>query len=208
MSVDLELVLFDIGGVLGTNGWDREQRTAAAVRFDLDADDVQYRHEETIGDLESGRISLDEYLDVTVFCRRRAFTREEFKAFMLAQSEPWPESIAVARNVAASRRVRLATFNNESAELNEHRIRLFGLHEIFATFFSSCWLGVRKPTLAAYRRVLGMTQADPGRTVFIDDRPQNLSPAEGLGMQVILFTGARSLREELRTFGVIGARES
>src|SRR5439155_5797301 len=56
MSVDLEPVLFDIGGVLGTNGWDREQRTAAAVRFDLDADDVQYRHEETIGDLESGRI--------------------------------------------------------------------------------------------------------------------------------------------------------
>jgi hypothetical protein len=29
MTAPIELVLFDIGGVLGSNGWDREQRTAA-----------------------------------------------------------------------------------------------------------------------------------------------------------------------------------
>jgi hypothetical protein len=29
MSSSVELVLFDVGGVLGSNGWDREQREAA-----------------------------------------------------------------------------------------------------------------------------------------------------------------------------------
>jgi len=78
MSGGIELVLFDIGGVLGSNGWDREQRTAAVQRFGLDADDFQYRHEETVGALESGEISLDEYLGVTVFSVPRSFTSDEF----------------------------------------------------------------------------------------------------------------------------------
>ena len=203
MNRDIELVLFDIGGVLGSNGWDREQRARAIEHFGLDGDDFQYRHEETVGDLEAGRISLDEYLDVTVFCARRSFSADRFKAFMFDQSEAWPDSIAVARDVAARASVRLATLNNESAELNEFRIRQFGLHDIFPTFFSSCWLGVRKPTHRIYERVLGMTQADPKRTVFVDDRMQNLTPAAALGMHTVHFRDAAQLRSDLRSYGLI-----
>jgi putative hydrolase of the HAD superfamily len=193
----IQLVLFDIGGVLGSNGWDREQRAAA-----LDIDDFQYRHEETVGAWEAGIISLDEYLDVTVFCAPRSFSREEFKTFMFAQSVAWPDSIAVARDVS-KRAVELATLNNESAELNVHRIHAFGLDEIFPTFFTSCWLGVRKPTHAIYTRVLGMTQADPSTTLFVDDRLQNLAPAAALGMRTIHFQGAEQLRTEMRSHGVL-----
>jgi putative hydrolase of the HAD superfamily len=199
----IDLVLFDIGGVLGSNGWDREQRAAAIERFDLDAEDFQYRHEETVGAWESGDITLDEYLDVTVFCTPRAFTQQEFKDFMLAQSQPWPESIGVARELAEAGRVRLGTLNNESEALNVHRIREFGLADIFPVFCSSCWLGVRKPTQKIYTRALGMTQARPGRTVFIDDRLQNLKPAESLGMRTILFKSAEQLRDELDALGLL-----
>lgn len=202
MTSPIQLVLFDIGGVLGSNGWDREQRLAAIERFALDADDFQYRHEETVGAWEAGMISMDEYLDVTVFCSKRDFSRDEFKAFVLAQSVGWPDSIAVARDVSAQR-VELATLNNESAELNVHRIRAFGLGEIFPTFFTSCWLGVRKPTHAIYTRVLGMTQADPAATLFVDDRLQNLNPAAALGIKTIHFQSAEQLRADLRTHGVL-----
>ncbi len=202
MTAAVELVLFDIGGVLGSNGWDHEQRSAAVERFHLDADDFQYRHEETVGAFESGQISLDEYLDLTAMCDTPAFTREEFKSFMFAQSIAWPDSIAVARELAATG-VRMATLNNESAELNEHRIQSFGLRDVFPTFFSSCWLGVRKPTLAIYTRVVGMTQADPSRTLFVDDRTQNLTPAIALGMRTIHFRSAEQLRGELKKHGVL-----
>ena len=195
----VELVLFDVGGVLGSNGWDREQRDAAVQRFDLDGEDFQYRHEETVGALEAGQISLDEYLDVTVFCEPRPFTREVFKAFMFAQSVAWPDSIAIARELARSSQVRMATLNNESAELNAHRIRTFGLRDVFPTFFTSCWLGVRKPTHEIYARVLGMTQADPARTLFIDDRLQNIAPAAALGMRTIHFRTAEQLRADVRS---------
>src|SRR6476660_738238 len=134
MTHAIDLVLFDIGGVLGSNGWDREQRAAAVERFGIDAEDFQYRHEETVGALEAGQISLDEYLDVTVFSSPRTFSRAEFKEFMFAQSVPWPGSIDVARAVAASN-VRMATLNNESEALNCYRIERFGLGSIFPTFF-------------------------------------------------------------------------
>jgi putative hydrolase of the HAD superfamily len=198
----IELVLFDIGGVLGSNGWDREQRSTVVERFGLDVEDFQYRHEETVGAWEDGMISLDEYLDLTVFCSPRTFSREEFKTFMFAQSVPWPDSIAVARDVS-QRPVELATLNNESAELNVHRIHAFGLGTIFPTFFTSCWLGVRKPTHAIYTRVLGMTQANPATTLFVDDRVQNLNPAAALGMKTIHFQNADQLRTELRSHGVL-----
>jgi putative hydrolase of the HAD superfamily len=204
MSIDCDVVFFDIGGVLGSNGWDREQRGAAVERFGLEADDFQYRHEETVGALEAGDISLDEYLDVTVFCEPRGFSREQFKEFMFAQSEPWPESIAVARTLAEAGRARLATLNNESEALNVHRIERFGLRKIFPVFFSSCWLGVRKPTLEIYHRALGMAQADPRRAVFVDDRRQNLAPAAALGMKTIHFQSAGQLRAQLQAVGLLG----
>jgi putative hydrolase of the HAD superfamily len=203
MTSPVDLVLFDIGGVLGSNGWDREQRMAAVGRFGLDEDDFQYRHEETVGAFESGQISLDEYLDVAVFCDERRFSREEFTSFMFAQSIPWTDSIAIARELATSGRVRLATLNNESEALNNARIERFGLREIFPTFFTSCWLGVRKPTHEIYTRALGMTQADPTRTLFIDDRVQNLNPASALGMQTIHFQSAAQLRADLVTRGLM-----
>jgi putative hydrolase of the HAD superfamily len=201
MTAAIDLVLFDIGGVLGSNGWDREQRAAAVERFGMDAEDFQYRHEETVGAFESGQISLDEYLDVTVFCSPRTFSRAEFKEFMFGLSEPWPESIAVARSLSESG-VRMATLNNESEELNRHRIARFGLSAIFPTFFSSCWLGVRKPTRRIYERVFGMTQSSPERTVFVDDRMQNLNPAAALGVKTILFENAEQLRASLREHGL------
>jgi len=203
MSARFDVVLFDIGGVLGSNGWDGEQRQAAVEHFGLEAGEFQYRHEETVGALEAGEITLDEYLDVTVFSEERSFSREDFKRFMFAQSVPWPDSVGVARQLADTRFVRLATLNNESAELNCHRIDRFGLCDIFPTFFTSCWLGVRKPTHAIYERVLGMTQADPRRTVFIDDRLQNLTPARALGVRTIQFRSATQLRADLGELGLL-----
>ena len=197
MSDSIDLVLFDVGGVLGTNAWDREQRAEAVAKFGLDAEDFQYRHEEMVGAFESGEVTLDEYLAITVFCAPRSFSADEFKKFMFAQSVAWPDSIGVARDLARSGKVRLATLNNESEELNRYRIELFGLGGIFPTFFTSCWLAVRKPTRHIYERVLGMTQAAPARTVFIDDRLQNLAPATSLGIQTLHFTTAPQLREDL-----------
>jgi len=200
--VSITHVFFDIGGVLGTNGWDQQERAAAAATFGLDAADLRKRHEETVGVLETGRMSLDAYLDHTVFHRTRSFSREDFRIFMLNQSTAFPETIAVARDLARSGRYRMMTINNESAELNVHRLRVFGLRDIFATFFTSCWVGALKPAPEIYERALAMSQAEPSGAVFIDDREPNLETARQLGMHTILYTDASRLRRDLAALAV------
>lgn len=39
----------------------------------------------------------------------------------------------------------LATLNNESRDLNEHRVAKFQLGNYFSMFLSSCYLSIRKP---------------------------------------------------------------
>jgi putative hydrolase of the HAD superfamily len=200
--VTISHVFFDIGGVLGSNGWDREQRAAAAQQFGLDAAELEDRHGEAVAMLEQGRMPLDEYLRCTVFYRPRPFELAEFKAYMLAQSTPFPDTIDLARALARTGRYRLMTINNESAELNRYRLELFGLRDIFITFFSSCWIGVLKPARRIYEVALAMSQAEPEGSVFIDDRERNLEPARALGMRTIRFTDALRLRQELAALGV------
>ena len=195
-------IFFDVGGVLGTGGWDTQHRTMAVDRFGLDAADFDRRHQEAVGMFEEGRMTLDEYLDVTVFNESRPFAREEFKAFMRAQSEPFLETIAIARELAEGRHYRLMTINNESAELNLHRLRRFKLVEIFTTFFSSCWLGVSKPSRRIYELALTMSQANPRQSVFIDDGEQNLPPASALGMHTLRYIGPAQLATDLAAYGI------
>jgi putative hydrolase of the HAD superfamily len=201
--VSLTHVFFDIGGVLGTNGWDREQRARALQKFGVEDEDFEHRHHQVVSEFETGAMSLEEYLDVTVFYTPRLFSREDFELYMLSLSEPNPYSIEVAKHLAATGRVRLMTMNNESAVLNVYRIDHFGLKEIFPTFLSSCWLGVRKPQRAFFERGLGIAQADPAASLLIDDRDQNLAPAAALGMHTIRFTDAELLARQLAEYGLL-----
>ncbi len=195
-------LFFDVGGVLGTNGWGSASRQQAVERFGLDGPDFDRRHREVIGQLEMGRMTLDEYLDCTIFDTPRAFTREAFKGFIRDQSRPYPDTIALARGLAATGRYRLMTINNESAELNEYRLRHFGLAPIFSAFFSSCWLGAAKPSRRVFELALAIAQAEPAATVFVDDRDQNLAAARALGIRALRFTTAGGLQRDLAALGV------
>ena len=96
----------------------------------------------------------------------------------------------------------LATINNEPRELNEFRIQKFNLRREFKAFFSSCYLGVRKPDEGIYKLALEVTQRTPEECVFIDDRELNLECARQMNMTTIHFQNAAQLRQELAANGV------
>ena len=81
--------------------------------------------------------------------------------------------------------------------MNAYRIRTFQLWRNFTVFFSSCYLGTRKPAELIYRKVLEITQRAPEECIFIDDRPENLEAPRRLGMQAIQFVDTAQLRAEL-----------
>ena len=195
-------IFFDIGGVLLTDGWGHDSRRAAAEKFGLDWEEYSDRHEKVGHAIETNRMSLEQYLDRAIFYRPREFSREEFRAFIFAQSQPKPESIAIVAQLADSKNHFLATINNEVLELNLYRLEHFGLRRYFRVFFSSCFLGLRKPDEAIYRLALQVTQEAPANCIFIDDREVNLECPRELGMRTILFQDAEQLRSELTQAGI------
>ena len=199
---EVNTLFWDNGGVILSNGWDRGSRRQAVEKFHLDWADFEDRHELMLNAFECGQVSLEEYLRRTVFYRERACTMAEFQEFMFEQSQPFPEVLAFLAELAHARRHKLAALNNESLEINEYRIRKFHLRDYFEAFFSSCYLGVRKPKPEIYRLALRITQRRPQECVLIDDRGLNLECARELGMHTVEFQNAAQLREELARLGV------
>ncbi len=152
---------------------------------------------------ECGTATLDEYLRRTVFYRDRPYSPEDFKQFMFAQSQPYPEPLAFLGSLAQTRRYMMAALNNESLEINDYRIHTFRLRDYFEAFFSSCYLGARKPDRAIYSLALKITQRDPAECVLIDDRGLNLECAREMGMRTVLFLNVPQLRAELAAMGVV-----
>lgn len=198
----LTTVFFDVGGVLLTNGWDTSSRRHCIESLGLDWDEFADRHEFVAEAFETGRLSLTDYLTRTVFYRDRDFTREQFWEAMVGESQPHPETLAIVGELSRLEGISLATLNNESAELNRERIRRFQLDRYFSAFFSSGFLGVKKPDQAIYRMALAVTQREPAQCVFVDDRELNLECARLEGMETILYEDAAGLRKELVALGL------
>ncbi len=199
---EIRALFWDVGGVLLTNAWDREQRMRALEHFHLDEEEFHDRHEMVVSSFERGKITLDEYLDRTVFYRSRPFTREAFKEFMFSLSQPMPDVLSFAQSLADSEKDVIGTINNESRELNLYRIEKFGLRKIFRLFVSSCFVGFRKPERDIYRLAVELTQIAPEECVFIDDRALNLEQAARLGMKTIEMQTLDQLKKDLEAIGV------
>jgi putative hydrolase of the HAD superfamily len=195
-------VFWDIGGVILTNGWDREARHQAAKAFPIDWDDFQDRHDLTFPAFDQGQITLNQYLDRTLFYRSHPFTREEFTAFMFAQSKEYPETRAILTKVARTNKYLVAAINNEPLELNNYRIEAFNLRQDFQAFFSSCYLHARKPEETIFRIALEVTQRPSEQCVFIDDRALNLENPRRLGMHTVHHQNAPQTLAELQSLGI------
>ncbi len=198
----IDTIFFDVGGVILSKGWDRDSRHQASQQFVLD-DGFERRHQAVLDAFERGQLSLDDYLKSVVFNMPRDFTAEVFKAYMYGCSTPMPESLQVLERLAWSRRFVVTTVNNESRELNDHRIQKFGLRRYFSTFFSSCYLHERKPHAEIYEMALAMTHRPAAECLFVDDTEENIVTAKTLGINTIHFTSAAQLESELQQRGML-----
>ena len=200
---DISTILWDVGGVLLTNGWDHEGRSAVLARFKVDRAEFEERHPEANDAWEKGLITVEEYLHRTVFWEPRSFSVEEFVEAMKGESHLLPDtSLGILENIATTQDVDLGMLNNEARELNDYRIETFGLRGYFDFFFSSCYVGLRKPHEQIFRMAIDVLQCEPGEVIFIDDRPGNVEAAAAVGIHAIRFQGSEQVARDLAALGI------
>lgn len=195
-------IFIDIGGVLLSNGWDRHARKQAAARFALDLTELEERHHLVFETYETGKLTLDEYLDLVVFHQQRPFPREQVRECIFAQTQPYPEMIALLRGLKERHKLKILAVNNEARELNAHRIAKFKLAAFIDGFISSGFVHMRKPDADIFRLALDIAHVPARQVVCIDDQPLFVQVAEGLGMRGIVHTDYNSTVAGLAALGL------
>ncbi len=202
MAEEIKALFLDIGGVLLTNGWDRNARRKAAESFGLDHEDMEERHHLTFTTYEEGKLSLEQYLNRVVFNTERSFSRQEFRRFMFSQSQPFPDNLELFRRLKERHGLKVVAVSNEGRELTEHRIRSFSLDTLIDFFISSCFVHFRKPDEDIYRIALAASQVDPGQVVYVDDRRLFVEVAAAEGIRGVHHTGLERTRSALADMGL------
>ena len=159
-------------------------------------------HASTIwSEYERGRLTADEcYTQVGAeFHLEPSIVREGFSQFR--------DSLLVDENLISSLRdlkarsqgqLRIFAMSNMALDEWEH-IRTKPVDwSIFDQVFTSSVAGERKPSLGFYRHVLKETNIDPSRTIFVDDKLENIESARSFGFHGIIFENLEALDSTLR----------
>ena len=197
-----DVILFDVGGVLLTNGWDHHARRRAVKHFQLDWAEMEQRHGLNFETHEQDKVTFKEYLDRVVFYEKRSFTRAEFRQFMFAQSKPLAGMIELICSLKTKYGLKIIVVSNESRELNAHRISTFKLDEFVDAFVSSCFVHLHKPDAAIFQMALDIAQTPARQIVYIENTPLFVQIAEGFGIRSILHTDYKSTCAKLAAFGL------
>ena len=195
-------LFLDIGGVLLTNGWGKEQRNKAINHFNLDTYEMNERHHLTFDTYEEGKLTLSEYLKRVVFYEKRPFTEKEFIEFMFKQSLAYKDTIDFFKEIKTKYQLKVIAVSNEGRELNEYRINKYKLNELFDGYVSSSFVHLRKPDADIFKMAIDIAQTTADNSIYIDDRLMFVEIAQMLGMQGIHYLDLKSVKMELGKFGL------
>lgn len=196
----VKTLFLDIGGVILTNGWDHHSRQKAVEHFGLDKEEFDDRHDLTFDTYEMGKLTLDDYLINLLFYKERPFTKEEFKAFIFAQSKPLSGAFEFFKSLKEKNGLRIIALNNEAKEINEYRIKTFGLDSLFDSYVSSCYVHMRKPDPGIYRVACDVSFTDPAQALYIDDRDMYIEIGRSLGIPSLHHKDLDQTKNELKEF--------
>lgn len=206
----IEAVVFDMDGVI--RHWLPEFIADAETRLGLEAGVITGAafaepvfHEAMIGvrSVEEWSTRIGEAVveaagddaDVTV---------EEIAAIWMASNWSLDDAVVeLIRSLKAAGTV-TALFSNASTNL-ESDVGEMGITDFFDVIANSSRLGVAKPEIAGFVRVAAMVGVDPDRTLFVDDRAENVAGAIDAGWHAVEFRGAARFGGVLHRLGVAGA---
>jgi len=104
-----------------------------------------------------------------------------------------------------------ALASNQERHRALHMSETLAYRDVFDREFYSCHLGHMKPSPDYFHEIVRLAGLDPARTLFIDDRIDNVEAARRAGLRAEQFilgemgTGAAPMRRLLQTYGLAGA---
>ena len=203
--MNIRTLFWDIGGVLLTNGWDRHQRARVLSRLGVNLEAYEELHPDANFYWERGFISAEDFFNQTVLKPNASLnlTFDTLWKQVCAESKVLhPEVLDLLAELKQANRWRIATLNNESAELNGYRLDAFKLRTLFDYFICSGYVHEMKPAPAIFRTAIDISGFPAQQALFIDDKQENCEAAKALGMYTIRFENPEQLRTALAGYNI------
>ncbi|MBU0461891.1 MAG: HAD family phosphatase [Nanoarchaeota archaeon] len=112
------------------------------------------------------------------------------------------ETLEVVKGMK-QKKMKLGILSNNSKEWAYYSLDKFHLRDYFDEIFLSCDLHMGKPFPNIYQHIIEKLRLKPEQILFIDNKDVNISAAEKLGMQGIVFHDAGQLRDDLVKLGIL-----
>lgn len=203
MEEPLHCVLFDLDGVLAD--YDRQLRvthlaaligaTPAAVHAAIYESGI-----EEAGD--SGALDARAYLAALGDHLKRPVSADAWVAARRVATRARPDVLDIASRLQD--RVTLGLLTNNGHLMADELPRI--VPQLFPLFagraYAAARFGVAKPDAAAYLGCLAELDAEPARTLFIDDSAANVDGARAAGLHAHHFQDRAGLQQALIAFGL------
>lgn len=192
----IKAVIFDLGGVLFTNGT-KQFITDLSETYHLDRETVKDVLDGTLGSqYREGKLSRNEFWE-------KAASQLHLTADIEALEDQWISGYKLIEGtkeiiMALAKHYKVYYLSDNVRERVDRINNQYSFLEWFEDGIFSHEVGVRKPHPKVYQEALKKAQVKPEEAVFIDDKPTNLVPAQELGLTAILFESPEQLKKELR----------
>jgi len=203
-ELPITTVVFDLGGVL--IDWDPRylyrQLLATDEAIEAFLDEVGFS--EWNHTVDAGTTTWTDA--VAALSAAHPHHRELIEAYPLRFAEtlsgPIEDSVAVLRELHELG-LRLLALTNWSTETFPVALERFDFLALFDDIMVSGAERVAKPDPEIFTLLVRRHGLDPSRTLFVDDKQDNVDAAVRAGLVGVLFTDAVTLREDLESAGVL-----
>ncbi len=185
----IESVLFDADGVLQKPAEARRSawRNVLGRTEDLDSflEDV---FEAEMPALDGRSDFAEAFSEVISRWKCRGTLAEALDAWTMIEVD---QSIADAIGAVREMGLRCYLATNQEAVRADYMSRTLGYGQLFDGEFYSCRMGIAKPDVGYFQRILDELRAEPESLLLLDDRTENVKSARAAGLRAVEFTLSR-----------------
>lgn len=146
-------------------------------------------------------LTEDEYLARLITAERWPITLVDLKRFIRSHFKPIEGTERIIRSLR-KRGFKLGLLSDHAVEWVDHFVVNYNHHDLYHEVIYSFHAGACKPEEKAFQFALNKLDAKAERTLFIDDRPDNIRAARRMGMSTIQFTDPDALVQQLGIYGI------
>jgi len=195
----IKAIIFDLGGVVTHSGFKDFVNHYCAVC--LTPEGKQKIHD-LERDFNIGDLTEDEFYDAMHEVFSIHLSDDEMHDYIVSHMKTDEELVEY---IPELKKAKIALLSNTLGAITIEVLKKKDVHvkELFDKVFLSNEMHMVKPDPLTYRHVLETLGVEPGEALMVDDRAEHIEGAKKVGMQGLVYRGAKQFKQDLAKFEIV-----